>query len=365
MSSAQGGADGSHRFAAGGEIPPLLAAAFAGGGEMGALLRDHDWSASPLGTPDHWPAALGNAISTMLASKAQIAMFWGEDLRAFYNDAYRPTIGDKHPAVLGQPAEEHWAETWDVLGPVLAGVLRGGEAYQGRDHHFLLDRHGFVEDVYFDVSYDPIRGADGSINGVICICSETTGRVLGERRLRALAELGSELPDPGGSAELGRVAAGVLDRHRPDVPFGLLYLRDTDGHLRLTGVSGAEPVAVGPSARLVEVAATGAGDVVATVDLLGHVPADAADEAVLLPISATNELAGVLVLGVARRLPFTGAYRTFFELVAAQVSRAVGKQRAYEQEQTRAAELAALDLAKTNFFANVSHEFRTPLTLVL
>ncbi|MFG3714053.1 SpoIIE family protein phosphatase [Micromonospora sp. NPDC047730] len=369
MSSAQGGVDEGHppdrvREA---EFPPLLAAAFAAGGEMGERMRAFDWSTTPLGTPDRWPAALCAAVGMMLASSAQIVMFWGEEQLAFYNDAYRPTIGGKHPDALGRPAREHWAETWDVLGPLLEGVRRGCRSYRAEDHPFPLDRHGFLEETYFDVSYDPILGVDGTVDGIFCIVNETTGRVLGERRLRLLAELGSELAEVGSTAELGRAAAAVFDRHRPDVPFALVHLPDDTGRLALAGRSGVDVAAVTtPSpASLAEVAAGGAATTVAVTDLLARVPAGAAERALVLPVTAANETVGTLVVGLARRLPLTAEYRDFFDLVAAQVSRAVGKQQAYEHQRARAAELAALDRAKTNFFANISHEFRTPLTLVL
>ena len=112
---------------------------------MGARIRALDWSQTSLGPPDTWPQSLRSPLSMLLPSKAQIILFWGPEFVVFYNDAYRPVFGAKHPHVLGRPGAEAWSEIWDsMLHGLLAGVVRTGEAFWAKDLLFTRVRPGFV-----------------------------------------------------------------------------------------------------------------------------------------------------------------------------------------------------------------------------
>lgn len=163
-------------------LSPFLA----DGGETGARIQSLDWSKTKLGPISNWPLHLKSAVGLMLAAKAQIVLFWGPDFVALYNDAYAPTIGEKHPKALGRPARENWAELWDDLEPLLRRVLGNGESVFAKDRPFYIERHGYPENVYFDISYSPVRDEAGTIGGVFCIVNETTERVRGEERQRLL-----------------------------------------------------------------------------------------------------------------------------------------------------------------------------------
>jgi two-component sensor histidine kinase len=123
----------------------------------------------------------------MLPAKAQIVLFWGAEFVALYNDAYAPTIGQKHPTALGRPARENWAELWGDLEPLLRRVLDTGETVFAKDRPFYIERHGYPETVYFDISYSPVQNETGETGGVLCIVSETTERVIAQERQRLLA----------------------------------------------------------------------------------------------------------------------------------------------------------------------------------
>ena len=153
-----------------------------GGGEMGDRIRAFDWSNTLLGSLENFPQSLRSILRLMLSSKASMAIFWGTDLIQFYNNAYTPLIGAKHPMLLGQPAHEGWRENWAVLKPLLDRVMQTGEGVCVEDQVSRIDRHGYIEEVYFDGFYDPIYDEGGKVGGVFFIARETAKQRVGDRR---------------------------------------------------------------------------------------------------------------------------------------------------------------------------------------
>jgi PAS domain S-box-containing protein len=163
---------------------PTSADFLAGGGEMGALMRAYDWSASTLGPPDSWPQSLRTAVRLLLNTNHPMFIWWGEDLIQFYNDAYRQTMGpERHPSALGQGGRECWAEIWPIIGPQIEQVMNGGGATWHENQLVPVTRHGRLEQVYWTYGFSPIDEDDG-IGGVLVVCRDVTSERLAADALR-------------------------------------------------------------------------------------------------------------------------------------------------------------------------------------
>jgi PAS domain S-box-containing protein len=355
------------------------AAVFSADKEIGKDLAEVDWKATPLGPPPQWPQSLQTAVDILLSSRFSMWMAWGPDLTFFCNDAYRrDTLGRKYPWALGRPAREVWAEIWDDIGPRIDTVLSTGVATWDSALLLFLERAGYQEETYHTFSYSPLRDDDNRVVGMLCVVSEVTQQVIGERRMATLRDLGSD-PSVVRSEEESLTFADRQLGHNPrDLPFTLTYLFDENGDARLAGSSGIDAGhPLSPSripageASVWPVDALAHGDTV-SVELREvanlptgdwHDPPTAALAVPMLQQGGTPS--GFLIAALNRYRPLDDAYRDFLTLVAGHIASGIGSARTFRDQQRRAEELAELDRAKTTFFSNISHEFRTPLTLIL
>lgn len=363
---------------------PRSTSPFVGDGELAARMREFNWSATPLGPVEGWPASLRSVVRILLTSRFSMWLGWGPELTFLYNDAYcRDTLRAKHPWALGQPAREVWAEIWHDIGPRIESVLDSGVATWDESLLLFLERSGYPEETYHTFSYSPLADEDGHVVGMLCVVSEDTDRVLSERRMATLRDLAAAVA---ASRTRDGVLAGVrqqLGANLRSVPFSLTYLFDERGVAHLVCTTGIETGAAGAPSKIKPgddetswpISRMRAAQTTLVEDLatrFGPLPTGAWTQpptrAAVVPLAAAgvqSSVAGFLIAGLNPHRPYDDRYRAFIELVASQITAGLVNAGAYEAERHRAEALAELDRAKTEFFSNVSHELRTPLTLIM
>jgi PAS domain S-box-containing protein len=376
------GSDSNSTGRTGQALPVSSLDFLAGGGEMGERMRALNWLNTPLGVPSAWPQSLKTIVRVMLDSRYAMWMLWGPELTFFCNDAYLPTVGIKRDWVLGARSDKVWEEIWPDIGPRIERVLEQGQATWDEGLLLYLERSGFPEETYHTFSYSPVYDDGNRIAGMLCVVTEVSEKVIGERRLRVLRDLATRATGAETVQEACDRFASVLAEDPLDVPFACLYMLDAArDRARLASSFGALParyrpldltLAAGPPPwRIAEAIARDKSQVVLLPEGPDFIPSplwpDRVSRALVIPVHGRGSTTSVAVLiaGVSPRRAFDDGYRGFFDLIAGQFAAALANAQAYEAERLRSEGLAAIDRAKTAFFSNVSHEFRTPLTLML
>jgi signal transduction histidine kinase/DNA-binding response OmpR family regulator len=356
------------------------------GAAMRAVYDQVDWSATPLGSRDTWPALLRLLVDLCLDSEFPVQISWGPDLLILYNDAYIPLLGaEKHPWALGRPASEVGPHLWPASGEHLREVMQTGRAFHNEDQPLIIDRHGYPEEAYFTFSLSAIRDSDGMIVGLFNVITETTQHILYERRLQVLRRLGSmSITADVSLPSTCRAAVEVIGKNRKSVPFAAVFLRDLHGHgpqrtagygFDETAAASCELVESSPrSGPVLEVMEQGGTELVSGlrerypgVFAPGPLGSLTPDQAFVLPVVMLGDRKpiGVLILGVNPYWRPDEAYTAFTAMAARQLGVMITDAVSYQNERKRQQALEELDRARTEFFQNVTHELRAPLTMLL
>jgi hypothetical protein len=360
-----------------------LATLFSGGGDMAERMRRHDWASTGLGPVEGWSQGLRIAIGLCLGSRLCGCIYWGREHLILYNDAYGSILGTKHPWALAQPARDVWAEIFSIIGPLMEQTLQTGETTGSDDAPIFLNRSGYIEEFYCSYSYTPLMNEFGEIEGVFATLPETSTRVIGERRLHTLQQLGSSARNARNPEQALAVAANVISQNPYDIPFAAMYLWDDKGReARLCAVSNIERgspaspkvIRAGEASPLSKLVAASKGkriEIAEVDDQFRPLPNGAwpipPDTVLMIPLPSSDAGApsGFMIAGANPYKRLQNDYLTFFHILADQITGSIMQVHTYQQEGARVKALAELDRAKTTFFSNVSHELRTPLTLIL
>ncbi|MEJ2884801.1 ATP-binding protein [Pedobacter sp. GR22-6] len=350
-----------------------------GGGEMGKLIRTMDWSKTALGPIESWPQSLRTSVSLCLSSTFPILIAWGPETIQIYNDSYRPICGAMHPQSMGMNFRICWESALEVVGDKFTRGQQGEGTYI-QDQRMFLQRYGYLEEAFMTFSFAPIRDESGGVGGIFHPITETTEKMLSGRRTQVLRDLGAAIGKAKSVQEIGALTLSQYEAYQLDIPFMLFYeLRGEEVELiSSAGIQSGEALAPfqastansnWPFQELIS------QDEMLQVNDLGQIFGDfdcapyeeAPHTAMLLPVRISGQagLFGFIIAGVSARRALDSAYLNFYDQLAATYNTAISNVYAYEQEQKRAEALAAIDRSKTAFFSNVSHEFRTPLTLML
>ncbi|ORY04188.1 hypothetical protein K493DRAFT_253700 [Basidiobolus meristosporus CBS 931.73] len=369
---------------------------------MGEYLRGYDWDNSSLGPISQWPQSLLTAVSLCMASSFPMAVWWGPKFVLIYNDGYSVVAAGKHPWLFGKEGSTGWSEIWPTLEPMAESVMNGQNCYS-EDHLLFMTRNGFMEETYHTWSYIPIRREDGSVGGLLNPSIESTEKVISERRLKTLRNLGTLTAGAKRFDETFSLICQAFESNTYDIPFALIYscvsplgsmddsiaekISQLDAKFKLAATVGisdnhaAAPHCVDISdhnnhhpwkdvfcqalKNNAKIQISNIGDLFFDLPTRGW--GDSPREAVACPIVGSDQenVLGMLLIGLNPRRSYDEDYKTFIELLSRQAGTSLATVRAYEDQVRRAETLAAVDRAKTAFFSSVSHELRTPLTLIL